>query len=411
MTTRPNDQPKGVHHSPLRLGTIESKAEQHQAQPFDSFQKPVEIVKAYQKYPEPPQYQPPPPPPPPLMKPHQVHEAPAQLPIDPSAMTKPRVIDPLTDQPLIEGGQALFECRLQGHPLNIQWFKNDTELKNQFRFKISYDDKTGMARLFISTVFDDDAGKYTCRASNAIGDCSTNASLIPMVAEKPEVKQRAPLIEELSQRQREKQRPSLSYPDEVFEVVKGAPMEQVMSPARIIRGLKPEQFKEDDTIVLKALFAGNPLPRVSWYKNNMPVIMSQRHTTHVDEVKKICALKIKNAKTDDSGVYTVVVENPFGSDHSSGPAMVVQPEPIHQTRQPSVTRTPSISNPAEPSPQPPVKPPRIVKHLQPETNVNEGQPIILNCMIDAFPAPQVKILQNNQNHNGIEQLLINKHLF
>lgn len=34
-------------------------------------------------------------------------------------------------------------------------------------------------------------------------------------------------------------------------------------PARILRGLKNEQVKEDDMIILKALIAGNPLPRVS----------------------------------------------------------------------------------------------------------------------------------------------------
>ncbi len=34
-------------------------------------------------------------------------------------------------------------------------------------------------------------------------------------------------------------------------------------PAKILKGLKNEQFKENDTIVLKALIAGHPFPRVS----------------------------------------------------------------------------------------------------------------------------------------------------
>ena len=164
VTTRPTEQPKGAHQS-LRLGTIESRAEE--PEPFKP-QKPVEIIKAYQKYPEvaPP---PPPPPAPPVQE--------VKAPIDTSKMTQPRVIEPLHDQPLYEGDQALFECRLQGHPLNVQWFKGDNEIKNQFRYKIAYDDKTGTARLLISTVFDDDAGKYTCKASNPIGECSTTANL------------------------------------------------------------------------------------------------------------------------------------------------------------------------------------------------------------------------------------------
>lgn len=35
-------------------------------------------------------------------------------------------------------------------------------------------------------------------------------------------------------------------------------------PAKILKGLKNEQFKEGETIVLKALIAGNPYPRVSF---------------------------------------------------------------------------------------------------------------------------------------------------
>jgi len=33
-------------------------------------------------------------------------------------------------------------------------------------------------------------------------------------------------------------------------------------PAKIVRGLKNEQVKEDDFIVLKALIVGSPTPRV-----------------------------------------------------------------------------------------------------------------------------------------------------
>lgn len=130
--------------------------------------------------------------------------------------------------------------------------------------------------------------------------------------------------------------------------------------------------------------------KISWYKNNAPIIMSQRHTTHYDELKKVCALKIKNAKRDDFGVYTVVVENPYGSDQSSGQVSVIFPEE-NRPRQPSVPA--SLPSPVVKAPQPlqeEMKAPRILKHLQPETNVNEDQPVILSCMIEGSPLPQVK---------------------
>lgn len=163
-------------------------------------------------------------------------------------------------------------------------------------------------------------------------------------------------------------------------------------------------------IVLKALISGNPMPQVirltsnhiiimlinyyfylkkiSWYKNNAPLIMSQRHTTHFDEMKKVCSLKIKNAKPDDAGVYTLVIENPYGADQSSGQVVHLRPVDEQRPRYPSQSVTSPISKTPE-EPKLTMSPPRILKHLQPETNVNEGQGITLSCMIDGTPIPNV----------------------
>ncbi len=40
------------------------------------------------------------------------------------------------------------------------------------------------------------------------------------------------------------------------------PQSPIGQPAKIIRGLKNEQAKEGDTLVLKALFTGYPMPTV-----------------------------------------------------------------------------------------------------------------------------------------------------
>lgn len=120
-------------------------------------QKPVEIIRAYQKYPE----------------------APAEKQPEPvKGDNKPRVLEPLKNLDLVEGGKVVFECRFQGSPLNIQWFKGDRELKNQYRHKMVYDENTGRARLIISTVLEEDADVYTCRASNSLGDAITSAKLL-----------------------------------------------------------------------------------------------------------------------------------------------------------------------------------------------------------------------------------------
>lgn len=162
VSTKPlADQPKQV---PLRLGSIGSSKVELPPQAVDNQHKPIEIIRAYPKYGEAPERPAEP----------EAKQQPEQQP------TKPRVVEHLKNHDLIEGGQVCFECRFQGHPLNIQWFKGDYELRNQYRHKISYDEKTGKARLFISTVLEEDADVYTCRAYNSLGEAVTSAKLSPL---------------------------------------------------------------------------------------------------------------------------------------------------------------------------------------------------------------------------------------
>ena len=112
--------------------------------------------------------------------------------------------------------------------------------------------------------------------------------------------------------------------------------------------------------------------------------MSQRHSTYEEESKKLCGLKIKNAKDDDSGVYTLVIDNLYGSDESAAHVTVIVPDD-GRVRQ----RLGSSQGPLTVSQSDRLVPPKIISHLQPEISVVEGQPIILNCLIEGLPLPQV----------------------
>ena len=128
--------------------------------------------------------------------------------------------------------------------------------------------------------------------------------------------------------------------------------------------------------------------------------MSERHTTHVEESKKLCALKIRNAKRDDAGFYSVVVENPYGSDDSSAQVAIIGPEEPQKARIPST----SVPTPLARVPHAPlveqqserVMPPRIVKHMLPETQVTEGQSVVITCVVEGVPTPQITYLKNDQ---------------
>lgn len=170
ISTRPQE-PHRQGPTPIRLGPIESSKVELPISTDSPQNKPVEIIRAYTKYPSSDQEDKTP------KYPSGVQQP--RLPSDPHAVTMPKVLEPLRNVDLVEGGQAVFECRLQGQPLSVQWFKGDRELKSQYRHNMSYDDKNGIARLKISTVLDDDADVYTCRATNSVGEAITSAKLAP----------------------------------------------------------------------------------------------------------------------------------------------------------------------------------------------------------------------------------------
>jgi hypothetical protein len=55
-----------------------------------------------------------------------------------------------------------------------------------------------------------------------------------------------------------------------------------------------------------------------------------------------------------------------------------------------------------PTPANETKPPKFVKHLQPETTLNEGNSLILNGMIESALPPQVRNFLFNLNNNKTE---------
>lgn len=51
-------------------------------------------------------------------------------------------------------------------------------------------------------------------------------------------------------------------------------------------------------------------------------MLSQRHFVYEEESKKLCGIKIKNAKPDDSGIYSLVIDNQYGTDDTSAQVIV-----------------------------------------------------------------------------------------
>ena len=122
---------------------------------------------------------------------------------DPEAPMRPEFTTPLNGRTLVVGYNGTLTCAIRGRPrtriqnskpqLNlllkitfenfsnpkilprIKWFKNQIEIENDPKFKISWGQ--GIIQLEIRRAERTDAGTYTCLASNELGEAAVTADV------------------------------------------------------------------------------------------------------------------------------------------------------------------------------------------------------------------------------------------
>lgn len=78
---------------------------------------------------------------------------------------------------LYEGQSAHYECRIEPYPdsnLKVEWYHNGKPLSTGHRFRTAYD--FGFASLDVLTVYGEDSGIYTCKATNLIGQAESSVT-------------------------------------------------------------------------------------------------------------------------------------------------------------------------------------------------------------------------------------------
>lgn len=94
-----------------------------------------------------------------------------------SEFISPRFVEKLKPCQLMDGEQLMLTCKVIANPTaKIQWFRNEQPLLETKGTTISQE-VNGICSLTISEVFPEDAGEYTCYASNKIGDAINKVSV------------------------------------------------------------------------------------------------------------------------------------------------------------------------------------------------------------------------------------------
>jgi len=172
-------------------------------------------------------------------------------------------IQPLKDTDTLSTQNAVLTCEVQGIPKpTVKWFFNDIELKSTQKQAIVA--KQNVHTLTINRTDQTDAGVYKAVAENGTGTpIETTCTLT--VGSKPKVE--------------------------------GKPTDVTVSV-------------EQDA-VLECTFSGFPKPEVTWYKDNTPIVADTRITTSEDK-PNVHQLKLTRTQLDDKSAYICKAKNRFG---------------------------------------------------------------------------------------------------
>lgn len=189
---------------------------------------------------------------------------PIKLKVKTGEKEKPEILEPIKNTVVKEGETITFTTQVTGNPSpKVQWFKNGAEITENK--KVDKD----IHSITIVTATDKDSGDYTVKATNSAGTAFSGCTLT---------------VEDIGSR---------------FE----SPM--------FIKRFEEVTIKQKETIVLTAVVTGNPVPDITWLRNNKPLLPSDRINPEFDGEN--LTLTILNADSEtDSGDYKCIASNVVG---------------------------------------------------------------------------------------------------
>ncbi|GMS98905.1 hypothetical protein PENTCL1PPCAC_21080, partial [Pristionchus entomophagus] len=231
------------------------------------------------------------------------------------------------------GETLVMKCAVTGDPFpEIKWYRNSMLLKDSDKVKIETA-ADGTCTCTVKETTMSDEGMYRCEATNKFGSAKTQAAAhVEMALAKGD----APKLDD-------GQAPRFVIPLEDTTVMPGSAIE------------------------LSCKVTGVPMPSVKWSKDGTVLIEDPRYETTVDAATGVHTLRAVGATTLDEGTFRCVATNESGS--ATTKALLTVDGFRGPLRNTDVAPTFTIK--------------------LGDTRATEGQPLKLECKVDASPLPEM----------------------
>ncbi|XP_076873650.1 palladin isoform X2 [Brachyhypopomus gauderio] len=263
-------------------------------------------------------------------------------------MAPPRFTQKLKSQEVSEGSPIRLECRVTGNPQPlVRWFCEGRELHHCPDIQIWRDGDLHM--LVIAEAFEDDTGRYTCVASNALGADNTSAEVyiegasssdsegegstskskpgaMPQVQKKTAsvsltIRTSPPKSPEKAAHCSTLVQPLLTTPQRVLSPVSSQYTSDgcTTAPPTFTKLLQDAQASEGQVVVLECRVRGSPPLQVRWSRQGQEIQDSpdfrilQKKPRSAGESEEICTLVIAEAFPEDGGQFCCRASNEYGS--------------------------------------------------------------------------------------------------
>ncbi|KAJ8977042.1 hypothetical protein NQ317_000714 [Molorchus minor] len=236
----------------------------------------------------------------------------------------PRFVKRISPVRVMDGEKVTFSCVVTGKPIpKVQWYQNDMPIKEAKDVVVTQDTE-GTCTLTILEAFPENAGEYTCKALNKVGEALCKSTLIVEAYEYVPDSEQAHLTGSEEDLLADKTISETEFPSDT----------EVECAPKIIKKLpQVVSTKGGDVTRFEVKAVGKPKPEGKWLKHGEEIIPSNEFVIENME-DGTSTLTITEVYPDDSGEIVYEAHNPLGVAVTTSQLLIETPEGTKEYRKP-----------------------------------------------------------------------------